>query len=525
MSGCSALERLTIYDYSEGSNPLRKLNINGCEALRDLSGFGGEISEVSAENCKKLTALHLGGKMTTLSVKGCTSLDTLSCIDSKLESLDIVGCVSMQYLYCEGNNLPSLALANFQSLIKVTCGRNKITALDVIDCPSLYNLDCSENSISAIGLSGCPNLHTLYCYSNDLHALDVTPCVSLDTLDCRNNHLPYIEIKPPTYHVKFYGQVLSGLPLMETEDSSWPYSFSFNRIIPSDKIENIAGWPSGYEINHVRAEINAYDENGSTISMNYSDGTAYFSERPSSMIYGYNVLSRILNATIYFAGSDGHNTTPGAPGENEDTVPNDNTGNDDNTPSSGNDSTGNRDDNFSDEITGNIRVILGVDENVPVKNLTRDNANIGTDRKDNTVRYTDGLRVLDLLPEIQVYADGVYIIPVSFDTPAHLGEYLTWHSFYDDGDSDTFSSSQNATYVFLNEDDSELTMPLTRETDYLKVATYLETGKVYAPAVFAETSSANTENPSTSNGGGGCEAFTTLWALFAVFIIVMKKNV
>lgn len=109
----------------------------------------------------------------------------------------------------------------------------------------------------------------------------------------------------------------------------------------------------------------------------------------------------------------------------------------------------------------NIRAILGINENVPVQNITEDNAYIGIERRENTVMYIDNLRVVALLPEMHVYADGVYIIPVSLDTPAHYGEYLTWYPFYDDVNNSTFSSYQNADCVFLNDDGSELAMPLT----------------------------------------------------------------
>ena len=495
LSNCRLLESLKV------TSSLRRLNITDCEALSYLSGFGSDISEVTAVNCRRLTSLSLGGSMTTLDVKGCTSLDTLSCIDSNLESLDITGCVSLKYLYCEGNKLTSLNLSGLPSLVKVTCGRNDFTVLDVRDCPSLYNLDCSESGLTAINITGCPKLRSIYCDSNDLTELDVSSCVSLETLYCACNHIAYIDLTPPAYHVRLYGQELNGQELTETGNSLWPYSFNFREIMPSDRIENIAGWPFWYEVNGVRAEIKAYDSGGSAISMNYADGTAYFSERPSSMTYGYNAQgNRMLNGTIYFTGSQ----SPNAPSETD-------TGKE-GSPSSG--STTNPEPAVNDG-TGNIQALLGIDEGVSVYELSGQNAYIGPERQSGAVKPSTGERLLVLLPEMLVYADGVYIMPISFDSPAHRGEYLTWHSNY----GELSSSALKAECIFLAEDGTELVMPLRQETEYVKAAVYLEAGRTYSPAVTSN--SASIADTGESKGGGGCEAVSSILALL---ILAIKRR-
>ena len=455
-------------------------------------------------------------------------MNTLNCNDNMIASIKISGCNALKYLDCQNNPLHSLVVMNAPSLIYLRCDNTSLDVLDVSGCSVLDTLYCYNSLINSFNFSGCLSLKNLYCQSNDLHSVDLSDCVSLQVLNARFNHLPYIEL-PHWFDANLHGQTISGYSLSETGDSSWPYKFDFRQCVPEDKISNIVSHDKFVGTSQKR--VQGYD--GSTaINTSYKDGVAYFSSMPTRIYYCYNADYRhynsntsLMDVLINLSEAD---ITP-SPQEPSEKEPSENSSGEettrDTTPG-GTPTDGNSNSNaIPDGITGNIRSILGIDENVPVQNLTKDNANIGTDRKDNTVRYADGLRVLALLPEIQVYADGVYIIPVSFDTPAHYGEYLTWNPLYDGVKNSTFSSSRNENCVFLNDDGSELAMPLTRETDYLKVATYLETGKVYAPAVFAETSSANTENPSTSNGGGGCEAFTTLWALFAVFIIVMKKNV
>lgn len=523
LHGCQSLTGLGF-----AANPLRSVDISNCTSLDSFAFMGdhygskGTLEYLNASGCTSIYAINCNDNViTSINVTGCSSMNTLNCQDNMIASINISGCDSLEYIHCQNNPLRSLIVMNAPSLISLRCDNTSLDVLDVSGCSVLEMIYCGNSLINTLNLSGCSSLKELYCESNDLHTVDLSHCVSLQRFNARFNHLPYVEL-PRWFDANLHGQTIPGYSLAETGDSVWPYKFDFRQCVPEDKISNIVSHDTFVGTSQKR--VQGYD--GSTaIYTSYKDGVAYFSSMPTRIYYCYNADYRHYNSNsslmdVSIILSEVHVTpSPQEPSENSsgEETPRDST-------PGGPPTDGNSGSNaIPDGITGNIRSILGVDENVPVQNLTMDNSNIGTDRKDNTIRYVDGLRVLALLPEIQVYADGVYIIPVSFDTPAHLGEYLTWHPFYDDVNSSTFSSSRNEACVFLNEDGSELTMPLIREIDYLKVAAYLEAGKVYTPAISTETSSGNTENMGTSSGGG-CESFTTLWALFAVFIIAGKKN-
>ncbi|MBR0152042.1 MAG: S8 family serine peptidase [Synergistaceae bacterium] len=517
VSGCEKLETLRVYEYSERSNPVKNIIVDGCKSLTNIEGLSllEGLEEFSAEGCvslHKVTFLN-GGSLLNLNLKGCTSLDTITCDGNKIESLNISGCNSLRYLYCERNNLKNLDIKNFSALVQVKCGENSLHFLDAGGCSSLYSLYCNDNSISEILLDGCARLNAIYCFSNDLNSLDTDECPSIETIDCRYNHFAYIDFGKYVGN-RLYGQTLTSSGLKETGNASWPYEFDFRQIIPSDKIENIAGYPVPFTSNRVRAELKGWNNDGSEITTSYANGIAQFASRPSRLTYAYSgEYSGIMNATVYLSGINGDNPSGG----NSNNTPSNNTdnpGNIDNTPGANNAP--------SYELAGKLRSILNTGSNTPVQNLTRNNASIYRERSNSIEYHANGSRIAAVLPEIQVSQEGIYIIPVSFDSPIPAGSYLAWHFFSDD-----VAQAQNdgESCVFLDADSNELAMPLTREISGVNAAAYLEADTLYAP--YVSYSSAGSNNPGTSSGGGGggCESFGFMGMILAAVMLLWRKHV
>jgi len=88
--------------------------------------------------------------------------------DFQVSSLTLTGCSDLQTLYCYNGIL---------------------TELDLSGCPNLTHVGCSYNQINSLDLSGCPNLKYLICFMNQLTHLDLSGCLNLLGIDCWNNQL------------------------------------------------------------------------------------------------------------------------------------------------------------------------------------------------------------------------------------------------------------------------------------------------------------------------------------------------
>ena len=69
-------------------------------------------------------------------------------------------------------------------------------------------------------------------------------------------------------------------------------------------------------------------------------------------------------------------------------------------------------------------------------------------------------------------------------------------------------SPENESCIFLNEDGSQIEMPLTNNVKYAKVAAHFEEGVIYSPVIVAQS------DESLSNSGG-CNA-----GIFGIFILL-----
>ena len=229
LSGCSALIEIQLYyKYSSVSMPvinrsLSSLNISGCSSLVSLQTTYGYTNpptgtyryskyyeKIIADDCVSLKELKCETK--SLSIKNCTSLETLSCagayaldlsdckmlkkldcspdaegvnsIDGVLESLDLSHNTALTELDCSGNQLTSLDLSNCSALTYLDCSYNQLTSLDLSNNTALTELDCTGNQLTTLGLNNCAALTSLNCHENQLTSLDLNNCAALTSLNC-----------------------------------------------------------------------------------------------------------------------------------------------------------------------------------------------------------------------------------------------------------------------------------------------------------------------------------------------------
>lgn len=170
----------------------------------------------------------------------------------------------------------------------------------------------------------------------------------------------------------------------------------------------------------------------------------------------------------------------------------DNNNDDDNNES--NDNNNDDSDNISNERANKLRnlpMFKNLDNNIPVKRLSSENATINSNRQTQE-KYNDE-KIITALPEILVYNSGIYLIDVSFDEYVSRGTTLMWHAISNNitvGGIYTSANDDNK-YAFLDDNDDEIIMPLQTWLKHINVATYLEAYKIYTPVITAKINDNN----------------------------------
>jgi len=175
LKGVECFRNLTALNCSY--NNLTSLNVRGCTSLQDLYCY-----------CNHLRSLD---------VSDCTSLKQLDCTQNQLTSLDISGCSSLESMTCSFNSFSRLVLSSI-SLKKITVYHCPLEYLDVKECQSLESLNCGETQLTSLDLTGCSNLKELSVRLCKLSSLKLEGCSALTRLDCDSNQLSSLDLKDCT---------------------------------------------------------------------------------------------------------------------------------------------------------------------------------------------------------------------------------------------------------------------------------------------------------------------------------------
>ncbi|MBR0258294.1 MAG: S8 family serine peptidase [Synergistaceae bacterium] len=580
LSGCPELASLN--ENHIAGCPIVMLDISGCAKVTDLRiHIPGILRVLKADGCTSLASLTCSGNsLDILSVKDCNALVSLDCASNSLIAIDVETCTALRYLNCHNNRLERLDTRGMTSLQRLYCGNNRLRELNVLGCTNLKDIACQNNNLTELELSGHDNLHILQCSNNNLATLNLHGKVSYPNgLDLYGQTISGMTLSEnggheTPYHFDFrnlmsaenianissaqgrkgYDKVRTmlegGIAYFETMPTSVEYRYdTLKKYVGGDEdskyLMRATAEFSGLDKISVEAPKitlatlpdaivgEVYDETiafTGTAPVKWTvteydreilSLTAGYASRPFSetgRLYGRPGRTGTYRFTVTVSNDAGNDTktftlnviTSGGGNTNNNTDTNNSTDNPGNNNAP------------SDELAGRLRNILNADSNTPVQNLTRNNASIYRERNNTGEYHANGSRIAAVLPEIQVSQEGIYIIPVSFDSPIPAGSYLAWHFFSDD-----VAQAQNdgESCVFLDADSNELAMPLTREISGVNAAAYLEADTLYAP--YVSYSSAGSNNPGTSSGGsgGGCESFGFMGMILAAAMLFRRKHV
>ena len=154
----------------KGIELLHNLNHLSCTNNKGLTAIDvSQNKDLAFFNCTNCG-------LTSLSVKGLDNLDVLFCSDNPLKVLDLEGCECLTGLHGEGMpTLEKLILKNCESLLSFDCSGTRITSLDLTGCSNLVSMCVNECSkLASVNLKGATDLVSFAAMSTALTKLDVS---------------------------------------------------------------------------------------------------------------------------------------------------------------------------------------------------------------------------------------------------------------------------------------------------------------------------------------------------------------
>ena len=248
-------------------------------------------------------------------IENFTALEYLSCGSNDISSLDVSGNTALTYLNFWGNNVSSIDLSKNTALKEIYFYDNNISSVDFSGNTEIISIDCVHNGLRYIDVSGCTKLEFLNVYDNLLTELDVSNCTRLNNLSfgsndvseidlsnnplitylgCNENRLATLDLSGMSGDItELYmdSQMIDGMTITGTGDSSYPYQLDFSAYMSPDKFANVS-------------DVQGIDSGNGNITTTYADGIARFASYPSSVQYNYatGYGSILMDVTISGAG-------------------------------------------------------------------------------------------------------------------------------------------------------------------------------------------------------------------------------
>ena len=179
LSGATAL-----VDVNANSLTATKLDLSNCKQLIRASLTSVNIQTLNLSGLKSLNNLTLSGQINHLNMSGCESITTLDVINYGLYSLDVSNCTNLLELNCYDNDkLSSLNVKGCTSLQSIMTRSCAFTSLDLSGLSSLHTIYCQRNNLKSVNLAGCTSLGNFYGHTNKWVELDFSECISINSIN------------------------------------------------------------------------------------------------------------------------------------------------------------------------------------------------------------------------------------------------------------------------------------------------------------------------------------------------------
>lgn len=178
------------------NNELTRLDLSGQTQLKTLDCYGNKLTDLKLEGCSGLKVLNCNeNKLSALNLSSLSALEELNCSGNPLGSLEVGNNMALRSLYCNNTQLRELSVRNNTKLEVLYCLNNKLLNLDLKPLVLLSILNCSVNQIGELDLSKNIELTKLYVNNNKLTTLNLQDHILLTFVDCADNQLKTLSFK------------------------------------------------------------------------------------------------------------------------------------------------------------------------------------------------------------------------------------------------------------------------------------------------------------------------------------------
>ena len=185
------------------ANSMEELDVSKNTKLEDLGITLTSLAEIDLSKNAELRTLSIGGKTTSLDLRGCPKLQKLTgSSHCRLANVDLSNCPELQTFDIAVSDIISLDFSNCPKIENIFCHRSKIEELILTNHPNLKILNCSSNEIEKLNLKDCPEIIAIDCSYNKITNLDVSKNLKLETLGCSDNQLSKLDITNNTLLTK-----------------------------------------------------------------------------------------------------------------------------------------------------------------------------------------------------------------------------------------------------------------------------------------------------------------------------------
>lgn len=191
---------ITSLKFDENSQ-ITSLDVRGLTSLEKLECPGNKLESLDVQGLTQLEELNCrDNQLGSLNVQGLKNLKILTCDGNKLTSLNVQGLTKLEELWCDSNGkddnhgIESLDLSGLTSLRELSCGWNKMKTLIVHDLPQLSTIQSQNNLLTSLDLSNLPLLRMLLINVNQIETIDLTGAPNVDDFDCGNNRIKSLDI-------------------------------------------------------------------------------------------------------------------------------------------------------------------------------------------------------------------------------------------------------------------------------------------------------------------------------------------
>lgn len=229
LSGFVSAQNINIPDpfFKQALLEINSLNTdgNGEISISEAQNFDGGISIIFNDEITDLTGINSLPNVRTLTCEcsglssvELTDLDDLESLDlntdGNMSSLTLNGIISLESLRLNNNNLSSIDLSNLSKLEILDLDDNNISVLDMSNNPLLEDVQARNNQISSLTLPPNQILRVLVLPNNLLTSFSVQSMPELGRIDLGSNQLENITVEDLPV---LWGLNVEGNPLINLE--------------------------------------------------------------------------------------------------------------------------------------------------------------------------------------------------------------------------------------------------------------------------------------------------------------------